>query len=264
MSARTEIVEQLYTGKGTLALSRHEGIEASKKLEEARTNYEEARKEYLRYQLAMYYRVVFFGSARLPKGSEEFIFISELAKSLVEARDVDIVTGGGPGIMAAAHIGANLARKEVNRKGKKLRSQNHSLPIDLPTPEPPNSNVHFRFGRRHHEFSLRLQDFLDRTQAAYIAPGGIGTLLELVLCVQSRQVSHIENDYPIIAHPYWKPIADAWNDEMYHKRVAKGRIPLISEQDLTLILFTNKIPKVVEVISNSYDKWRTNIRDRVA
>lgn len=261
MSLRTEVIEQLYTSIGIIPLSHHEGVETSKALEDARKNYEDARKNSLRQQLARYFRVVIFGSSKLKKDSEEFQFISELSKSLVEARDVDIVTGGGPGIMEAAHYGAELAIKEANRNGRKLKSRNHGLTIDLPSQQLPNVHIHYE--RRHTEFSTRLQDFLDRTQAAYNAPGGIGTLLEQILLVQTRQVSHIEATYPIIAHPFWEPTVEAWNNEMYHRRIANNRTPLINQQDLNLIQFTDKIPEVVDIVSQSYDKWRIKVRDRV-
>lgn len=261
MSSRTEILEQLYTSRGIIPLSHHEGVQTGIELENARKQYEEARKNSLRHQLARHYRVAIFGSARLKKESEEFIFISDLSKALVEARDVDIVTGGGPGIMEAAHFGARLAIEEASRNGKKLRSKNYGLTIDLPSKEPPNGHLHYE--RRHPEFSTRLQEFLDRSQGAYNAPGGIGTLLEQILLVQTRQVSHMEAGFEIVASNFWKPIFDALNDEMYHKRVANGRTPLISEQDLNLIRFTDNIPDIVDIFSNSYDNWWDKVRNRV-
>ncbi|MCI5149330.1 MAG: hypothetical protein D3916_08075, partial [Candidatus Electrothrix sp. MAN1_4] len=52
------------------------------------------------------FSIAIFGSARLPDSSPEFQFVVQLTQSLLEQVPVDIVTGGGPGIMEAASIGA--------------------------------------------------------------------------------------------------------------------------------------------------------------
>lgn len=78
-----------------------------------------------------------FGSSRLDPTSTEFRFVSQLTKALVEARDIDIVTGGGPGIMEAAHYGGSLAIAEASSDGRSLSSRNHGVTIDLPFAEPP-------------------------------------------------------------------------------------------------------------------------------
>lgn len=263
-SVRKEVLEQLYIQvqeRGIVPLSHREQLHANKTLEEARRKYEEARRNVLRHELARYYRVVIFGSTRLGEDSEEFKFISDLAKSLVETRDVDIVTGGGPGIMKAAHYGARLATQEASVSGKRLRTKNYG--VTLSTLPNQKSSGYFHFEAKHTEFSTRLQTFLDKTDASYNAQGGIGTLFEQLLLVQTKQIGHIETDYPILAHPFWLPIVDTWNDELYHRRVAKGRTPLISEEDLKLIRFTDRIPEIVEVISDSYDNWAKNIRAHI-
>ena len=52
-----------------------------------------------------YYRVSIFGSARIKKNTNEYNQVYELAKKLAQNK-ADIVTGGGPGLMEAANIGA--------------------------------------------------------------------------------------------------------------------------------------------------------------
>lgn len=260
-SIRIEVLEQLYTQvkeHGVIPLSRQDRLKAIQKLAATRQKYEEARRDVLLHELASYYRVAIFGSAKLGKDSEEFRFITELARALVEARDVDIVTGGGPGIMEAANLGAQTAVQ--NARGiRKLRAKSVGITMNsLPASEMPNQHLHFE--ARHTEFPTRLQTFLDKTDAAYHATGGIGTLCELALLLQTKQVGHIEGHYPIIAHPSWEPVVNAWNNELYHRRLAQDRTPLISSQDLQLILFSDQIPDIVGVVSQSYDNWAQNIR----
>ncbi len=121
-----------------IPISRSGRTEAFGELRVARDGYEDARKKALFYELAMFYRVAIFGSARLNEGSEEFKFVTNLTKALVEARDVDIVTGGGPGIMEAANYGTRLAIQEANGQGVNLRGRNfwmshmlHMLPTEV-------------------------------------------------------------------------------------------------------------------------------------
>lgn len=91
----------------------------------------------------------------------------------------------------------------------------------------------------------------------------MGTLLELAFLLQLRQVGHLEPDYPIIAHPFWKPVIEIMNNQMYHQRLAEGNIPLISEKDLESVRFSKEIPEIVGVVSKRYDQWRSAVRDRV-
>lgn len=269
MSLRPEVVTSLYEeiqAVGHITLSNDDWRQAHNEVEKARRLYEEARKRLLRHNLARYYRVVIFGSARLDDNSEEFKFISQLSKALVEEVrigrvGVDIVTGGGPGIMKAAHFGVQLARDEAAAKGRRLATRSHGITIALPTQEPANGLINIQTS--HPEFSTRLQEFLDKTRAAYNASGGIGTLLEMAMVLQLRQVGHLESDYPILAHPHWQPVVDTWNDELYHKRFASGRVPLINQTDLELIQFSADIPDIVGIIGKSHAFWHENVRSRV-
>lgn len=263
-STRIEVLENLHTlvkENGTIALSRQDRIKAFHELEVGRQQNEENRRKVLLHELARFYRVVIFGSARLGKNSQEFRFVTKLAQSLVEARDVDIVTGGGPGIMEAGNLGVRLALKNPVRS-RRLRARSLGVTIStLPHEAGPNSHLHFE--TKHREFPTRLQTFLDKTDAAFFAPGGIGTLLEMAFVLQTKQVGHIEASYPLIAHPFWEPVVEAWNNQLYYLRLAQGNTPLISQEDLQLISFTDKIPDIVNIVSQSYDIWDQSIRKYV-
>lgn len=263
-TARKEVLGQLIgeANSGLISLSNSEAQAANRQLRTATESYELARKRVLREELARHYRVAIFGSARLEEDSEEFKFVTNLTRALVEARDVDIVTGGGPGIMKAALLGATLAFDQAAVQGVKLNSRNHGISLST-LPEEQNQKNHIHLGKIHTEFSTRLQNFLDITRAAYIAEGGIGTLLELLILTQSKQVDHIENDYPILAHPFFEPVVSAWNNQLYNRRIELDKPPLISEKDLHIIAFTDKVPEIVDVICQSYDRWQDQIRSFV-
>src|SRR5215210_3248840 len=70
------------------------------------------------------YRVCIFGSARISPRDPTYHTVFCLAQRLSE-RGIDVVTGGGPGLMEAANRGVLAA--------KRRRSQSYGLPLDLPS-----------------------------------------------------------------------------------------------------------------------------------
>ncbi len=269
-AARVEILGQLYkqgASGGKIYLRKQDRTRALDDFGNDLKAYEKARRRVLRNELASYYRVAIFGSARLKEDDQDFRFVTRLTQALVEARGVDIVTGGGPGIMTAATSGlisAGLMETlppEDPRRGK-IKAKNVGITLStLPVEEAIDGNVHLE--SRHAEFSTRLQDFLDKTMASYSSRGGIGTLLELLMLVQSKQVKHLEPGYPIIAHPCWRPVVAAWNEELYYRRKREERTTLIDVEDLELIKFSKNIPEIVDIISVGYDAWYDKIRKHV-
>lgn len=73
----------------------------------------------------------------------------------------------------------------------------------------------------------------------------------------------LSRPYPIIAHPFWRPMVDSLYEQMYHNRIASHQVPLISEADLGLIVFSNNIPDIIGIISENYDRWAKSIRRHV-
>ena len=62
-----------------------------------------------------FYRVCIFGSARIKPDTKEYNDVVELAK-LLAWEGIDILTGGGPGLMEAANKGAQLGKEEKKTK----------------------------------------------------------------------------------------------------------------------------------------------------
>lgn len=260
-TVRVEAIEQLYNQgtTGIIPLTNKGRRDARTRLHEATLEYEEARKAVMLEEYARYYRVAIFGSARLPINSREYNFVANLSRALVDASRMDVVTGGGPGAMEAANFGVMEFLSDAKINGRAAKARNIGLPlITLKIAECANQYLHDI--RSHLEFSTRLQAFLDMSHSSYNAVGGIGTLLEQLMIVQSRQVGHLE-EYPILAHPFWRPLVDVWNDELYHKRKSKGRIPLINQKDLEIIRFSQNIPEIVDIISGNYNSWKKNFHD---
>ena len=124
------------------------------------------------------YRVTIFGSARLKPGSEVYDAVKQLAAELTRM-GCDIVSGGGPGLMAAANEGAHSVDAETGRRSVGIR-------VHLPFEQEVNPFVGQAY--EHKTFFSRLHHFMIISDAFVVVPGGIGSLLEMSLVWQLLQV----------------------------------------------------------------------------
>ncbi len=189
-----------------------------------------------------FYRVCIFGSARIKPDSKEYNEAFELARYMAW-EGIDVLTGGGPGLMEAANKGAMLGREEKNTK-----SLSYGLSIELDfEPEP---NMHLDVKRHHHRFSSRLDDFMRLSHAVVATPGGIGTLLELYFSWQLIQVRHISmRPLVLMDSSYWNGIID-WMKEV---PLARG---LVSAKDFDCISIVDTPDEVFEIISEHHKQFR--------
>ncbi|MEM2703421.1 MAG: LOG family protein, partial [Candidatus Bathyarchaeia archaeon] len=113
------------------------------------------------------FTVAIFGSARIERGSRIYWEIYELARMIGEA-GMNIITGGGPGLMNAASEGHRAGRRSSEAKTIGLR-------IKLPFKEVESSHLDIK--KEFDRFSHRLDEFMNIANAVVVAPGGVGTLL---------------------------------------------------------------------------------------
>jgi hypothetical protein len=114
------------------------------------------------------YRVTIFGSARSKPGGFAYEETRRAAAALAEM-GCDIITGGGPGLMQAANEGA------ASGAGK---SESVGIRVALPFEQDVNAFVTQAF--EHRTFFTRLHQFVLTSDAFVVAPGGIGTVLEMM------------------------------------------------------------------------------------
>ncbi|MEA2179137.1 MAG: hypothetical protein QOG77_2434 [Solirubrobacteraceae bacterium] len=169
-----------------------------------------------------------FGSARTQPGTPEYELGVELGRRLGEA-GFAVITGGGPGAMAAANQGARLAG--VPSIG---------LGIDLPFEQSVNEWVDHKID--FHYFFTRKIMFVRYASAFVVLPGGFGTLDELfeaATLIQTRKISH----FPIIlvGVDYWSGLLAWLRDSM----LAGGKI---SPGDLDLLQVTDDLDHVVGAV----------------
>ncbi len=186
-----------------------------------------------------WYRVCIFGSARLKPESPLYKLVYDLAHELA-SQGVDIVTGGGPGLMEAANKGAKDGGKA---------SRSIGLPIELPFEA--DSNDHMDDERQHRKFSSRLDEFMRITHAVIVTPGGIGTLLELFYTWQLIQVNHIK-PRPIILLGR----DDMWKDLLAWLEKWPVMQELMSRRDFDLLVNFNTAEEVVAYLKPEIEKFR--------
>lgn len=165
-----------------------------------------------------------FGSAQETAVERWGGLASDVAAELVEA-DFGVITGGGPGLMAAANEGAY-------RGG----GPSVGLTIDLPAEESPNEFLTLRVP--FYYFFLRKLCLVKYACAFVLLPGGFGTLDELFEALNLRRTRRLA-PFPVILvdSGFWSGLLD-W---LRSGPVAAGNL---TQADLDMIEVTDD-PRVV-------------------
>jgi uncharacterized protein (TIGR00730 family) len=184
--------------------------------------------------------VTIYGSARTQPDTLEWRKAEELGRKLVTHLHYAVVTGGGPGIMAAAHKGA----RDVGGNAVALGI---SLPHEL------NTNS-FATDRLQFTYFFARKTMLDfATEACVFFPGGFGTFDELfstLTLVQTRKIPSV----PIILFgcEYWNELLIFIKKEMFKHHGA------IADNDMNIFKVTDDIDEIIEIVRTSpvADWWR--------
>lgn len=186
-----------------------------------------------------HYRVAIFGSARIREGDQEYKDVFTIAQGLAES-GFDVVTGGGPGLMHAANSGH-----------KSADSATHSIGLNIRLPHEQVANQYLDIKHEFDRFSNRLDTFMSLSDAVIVAPGGIGTLLELFYAWQLVQVEHICETPIILFGPMWGALLEWLKREVLSRK-------LINESDLRMIFHVNEVEKVIALIRMILNDRSTN------
>jgi uncharacterized protein (TIGR00730 family) len=172
--------------------------------------------------------VTIFGSARIAPDHPEYIETRALSRRLGEA-GFAIITGGGPGAMAAANQGA-----------RDSGVQSIGLGIELPHEESLNEWVDLAL--HFHYFFTRKVMFVRYASAFVCMPGGFGTIDELFEVLTLRQTGKIQA-FPVvlIGTDYWCGLIDWLRDRM----CAEGKI---AAADVHEIIVTDDHEEVLAVV----------------
>ena len=188
-----------------------------------------------------HFRVCIFGSARIKPEDEVYKLTHQVAFLLGE-EGIDVLTGGGPGLMEAANQGVQAGKIASGSKSKSF-----GISIDLGKREP--GNEHLDIKHHHRKFSSRLDDFMRLSNAIIVMPGGIGTALELFFSWQLLQVHHM-TDRPIVlvGKDFWAGLID-WTKEV---QVKQG---LVDADDHRWLSVVDTPEEAVEIICEEYAQF---------
>ena len=188
--------------------------------------------------------VVIFGSARIEPGGPNWYLIYDLAKGLAE-EGIDLVTGGGPGLMDAASVGHHAG--DVSRKAL-------SIGLQIKLPKEQRDSDHLDIKKEFSRFSTRLDNFIELADVVVVAPGGVGTLLELLYTWQLLQVNMI-HDIPIIL------LGNMWQDlvRWIKKWPLKNRF--LKQEDVDLLTVVDTYEEALDIIKKVYQSTFKNMRE---
>jgi uncharacterized protein (TIGR00730 family) len=184
------------------------------------------------------YRVAIFGSARAKPGTHVYEEVKRAAAAFTDM-GCDIVTGGGPGLMQAANEGAASAGKANRSLG---------IRVDLPFEQEVNPFVELAF--EHRTFFSRLQHFVIASDAFVVVPGGIGTVLEMLMIWQLLQVRHVEKIPLILVGTMWNGLVEWAKTSMLDPR-----LHLANAEDLDIPRCLATADEAIAVVRELHAQW---------
>lgn len=201
----------------------------------------------LRYSFKMFFphrsmpKITMFGSARVPPATPLYEYAKEFAQAAVK-RKFMVITGGGPGIMAAGNEGA---------EGSSGFGLNIRLPVEQtanPFIEPTKMLIHYKYF-----FTRKL--FLVKEAAAFaFFPGGFGTFDEAFEVLTLLQTGKSNLIPVVLVEPkgfgFWEPAVKHWKDVLL-------KHGFISESDFNLFRVFNSIPEALDHIDHFYSKYHS-------
>jgi uncharacterized protein (TIGR00730 family) len=182
--------------------------------------------------------VSIFGSARTKPGSRYFKLAEQIAFLLVQ-KGYGVITGGGPGIMEAANMGA------MKGKGRSV-----GINIDLPNEQSANVFIDHDKLITFKHFFVRKTMFMKYAQGFVVLPGGFGTFDELFEAITLIQTEKI-GKFPIvlIGREYWDGLIKWINEVMLAQENN------ISAKDLELFVIVDTAEEAVDHIDKFYSKY---------
>ena len=184
------------------------------------------------------YRVSIFGSARVKPGTFGYEETKRVAKALAEM-GCDIITGGGPGLMQAANEGAASAPE---------RSRSYGIRVNLPFEQNVNAFVSDAF--EHRTFFTRLRHFVIASDAFIVAPGGVGTVLEMMMIWQLLQVRHIQDTPLILVGKMWPGLVEWAKSSMLATDP-----PLANPEDMAIPVCVADSNEAIALIGKHHTAW---------
>jgi uncharacterized protein (TIGR00730 family) len=177
--------------------------------------------------------VTIFGSSRLTSASSHYNDAKNLAERVVKDLNYVVITGGGPGIMEAANLGAKEAGGE-------------SIGLNIKLPMEQHINPHTTNSMTFKYFFARKAMMAFSAEAYVFFPGGFGTFDELfgiLTLLQTKKIPAV----PIIlfGKDFWNPVRDFIKANMLDQHHT------IEDEDMRLFVITDSIDQTINAIKGA-------------
>jgi len=186
-------------------------------------------------------KVSIFGSARTSEGHAEYTAALDFSRAIA-ARGWMVITGAGPGIMAAGHEGAGA--KASFGVGIKLPWEQRANWVIAGDPK----LIDFKY------FFTRKITFMKESDAFVLLPGGYGTMDEGFELLTLMQTGKTAIRPVVLLDPpgtgYWRE----WETFVRQHLVARG---LASPEDLSLFEAADSIEGAVAIIERFYANYHS-------
>jgi len=175
--------------------------------------------------------VTIFGSARTSQTDEYAMLAHKLSYNLAK-NEINVITGGGDGIMQAANRGAYKANNA------------HSIGLGIDLPFEQSLNPYTTKNLTFNYFFSRKYMLVKYSQACVVFPGGFGTLDEMFEVLTLTQTGKM-NGFKIflVGYEYWKYLVKFIKKSLFKEN-------MINEEDLNLITLTDDIKQIEEEIKS--------------
>jgi len=179
-----------------------------------------------------------FGSARTQPGTRYYKLAEDIAFRLTQ-NGYGVITGGGPGIMEAANMGA-------------MKGQGRSVGLNIELPHEQGSNMFIDADKliTFKHFFVRKVMFQKYAQGFIVLPGGFGTFDEFFESATLIQTGKIGR-FPIVlvGSEFWKGLVEWIHDTVQMEQQN------ISPEDLELFTIVDTAEDAVGVINKFYSKY---------
>jgi len=181
--------------------------------------------------------VTVFGSAQPDEEDKYYQQARELGGKLARAR-INVITGGGPGIMEAANRGC-------------YESGGLSAGVAIDLPQEQKANEYTTHGMKLRHFFVRKVMLVKYSHAFVIFPGGFGTmdeLFEALMLIRTRTIT----PFPVIlvGKEYWAGLVE-WI------RGNTLRLDYIEQEDLDCIHMTDDMNEVTDICRKAIMEAKT-------
>ena len=174
------------------------------------------------------YPIIGFLGGKYMSSESEYVKIAfDVGKQLAH-QNIAILTGGGPGIMEAANLGASsrtdtLLSVGIGSKGEIISKKGAQLYFDVPS------------------FHVRKWFLIYYSSGFIIFPGGYGTLnelFEIMLLIQLKKMKR--KPIILVGKSYWEPLLQWIFDEIYKTNLVSKKevVPLLVSDDKQEIVST--------------------------